>query len=387
MTAAATVNVAPVVLRWAREHSSATTRDAADRCKHSPEELTSWEAGTAEPTLTALRELAHYYGVPLSVFLLSEPPTVPARPVDLRALAGVVTPEPSVDLAKALNRASALQALAGDLLAETAAPKFVPDQADHGDAESFANTQRALIGVSSIDQRKWKDERTALRAWRTAIERRGVFVLQLPLSKTEVKAFSLSQQPPFIVLNQSDFVRSRIFSLLHEYAHVLLGTGAICMPGSGRQVMEHGAAVEVFCNRFADAFLVPAEALKADPLAVQIARLKAPPEDDVLEGLARRFHVSWAVIWYRMHQLGLVSQAVFSRKWEDWDWYPMPQDGGGGMTTPERVLAIYGTSLTRLVVTASSQNVMTPADAGQYLGFAPWRIGDVESAAASRAVA
>jgi Zn-dependent peptidase ImmA (M78 family) len=386
VTTAATVRVAPVVLQWAREHSSATVTDAAGRCEHTPDELTSWEDGAAEPTLTALRKLAHYYGVPLSVFLLSEPPKVPSRPVDLRALAGVVTPEPSVDLAKALNRASALQALAGDLLAETAAPTFAPDRADSGDAESFGTGQRALIGVSSLAQRKWRDERTALRAWRTAIERRGVFVLQLPLSKTEVKAFSLSQQPPFIVLNQSDFVRSRIFSLLHEYAHVLLGTGAICMPGSGRQAMERGAAVEVFCNRFAGAFLVPADTLKADPLSMQIARLKAPPDDDLLERLARRFHVSWAVVWYRMRQLDLVSQAVFTRKLADWDWYPMPPDGGGGMTTPERVLATYGTSFTRLVLAASNQNVMTHADVGQYLGFAPGRIGDVESAMASRAV-
>lgn len=385
MTTTATVEVAPAVLRWAREHSSVTLADAAARCEHSSDELASWEAGTAEPSLTALRKLAHYYGVPLSVFLLSEPPKVPARPVDLRAFAGVVKPEPGVDLAKALNRASALQSLARDLLAETGAPEFAPGQDEQGDAESLADAQRGLIGVSVAEQRKWRDERAALRAWRMAIERRGVFVLQLPMSKTEVRAFSLSQPPPIIVLNQSDFVRSRVFSLLHEYAHVLLGTGAICMPGSGRRAMEQAAAVEVFCNRFAGAFLVPGVALKADPLAAEIARAKTVPEDNVLERLGRRFHVSWAVIWYRMRQLELVSQAVFTKKWADWDWYPMPPEGGGGMTTPERVVATYGVNLTRLVLSASGQNVVTLADAGLYLGFAPWRLGDVELEVASRA--
>ncbi|MGH9651146.1 MAG: ImmA/IrrE family metallo-endopeptidase, partial [Terriglobales bacterium] len=176
-------------------------------------------------------------------------------------------PEPSVDLAKALNRASALQSLARDLLNETGTPAFAKGQAEQGDADSLADAQRSLIGVTVAEQRGWKDERAGLRAWRLAVERRGIFVLQLPMSKAEVRAFSLSQPPPFIVLNQSDFVRSRVFSLWHEYAHVLLGTGAICMPGSGRRAMEQAAAIEVFCNRFAGAFLVPGDALRTDPLA------------------------------------------------------------------------------------------------------------------------
>jgi Zn-dependent peptidase ImmA (M78 family) len=385
VTTAATVKVASAVLRWAREHSSASLADAAARCERSPDELASWEEGTADPSLTALRKLAHYYGVPLSVFLLSEPPKVPARPVDLRTFAGVVKPEPSVDLAKALNRASALQSLARDLLNETGTQAFALGHTEQGDAESLADAQRSLVGVAVAEQRGWKDERAALRGWRSAVERRGIFVLQLPMSKAEVRAFSLSKPPPFIVLNQSDFVRSRVFSLWHEYAHVLLGTGAICMPGSGRRAMEQGAAVEVFCNRFAGAFLVPADALRTDPLAIQIVKAKSVPEDSVLDRLARRFHVSWAVIWYRLHQLGLVSQSVFTSKWQDWDWFPMPPEGGGGMTTPERVVATYGVNFTRLVIAASGQNVVTSADAGQYLGFAPWRLADVESEAASRA--
>lgn len=86
-----------------------------------------------------------------------------------------------------------------------------------------------------------------------------------------------------------------------------------------------------------------------------------------------------------MRQLELVSQAVFTEKWADWDWYTMPPEGGGGMTTPERVVATYGVNLTRLVLSASGQNVVTAADAGQYLGFAPWRLGDVESEVATRA--
>lgn len=385
MTKVVTVKVASKVLLWARTHSSATLAEAAARSGHSVEDVSSWEQGVAEPPLVALRILANFYGVPVSVFLLSEPPEVPPRPVDLRAFAGVARPRSGVGLAKALNRASALQALARDLLHEEGAAGFVAGKEQHGDAESLAVFQRSEIGVSVAKQRSWKNEREALRAWRSAVENRGIFVLQLPMRKAEVRAFSLSQLPPFIVLNQSDFVRSRVFSLWHEYAHVLLGSGAICMPGSGRRAMEQSAAIEVFCNRFAGAFLVPGEALRADPIAVEIAKANIVPEDSLLDRLARRFHVSWAVIWYRMRQLDLVPQSVFTKKWQDWDWFPIPPDGGGGMTTPERVVATYGLGFTHLVLSASGQNRVTAADAAQYLGLAPWHLDDIQSEVSSRA--
>ncbi len=385
MTTAARVRVSPEVLRWAREQSAASIGDAAARAKHSVEDVKAWEEGGAQPTLTGLRELATFYGVPLSVFMLSKPPKVPSRPIDLRAFAGVVRPEPSHGLALALNRAAAIQTFVRELLEELGRPAEAPPQVLQGDAESVAATHRASLGVTLGEQRGWRDERAALRAWRRAVERRGIYVLQLSMPKAEVRAFSLSQGPPVIVLNQSDFVRSRVFSLLHEYAHVLLGTGAICLPGSGRRAMEQSASVEVFCNRFAGAVLVPGDALEREPIAVEMAKSRKAPDRDVLDKLARRFHVSSAVMSYRLRQREMITQTAFTKLWEDWDRFPIPPSGGGGMTTGERVLATYGVGLTSLVLNAASREVLTPADAGQYLGFPLARQADVESELADRA--
>lgn len=387
MTTTARVRVASKLLRWAREHSSATLSEAATRCGRTDAELRTWEDRDSEVPLAALRELANLYAVPLSLFLLAEPPHLPPRPADLRTIAGVVSPAPSMDLAKALNRAAALQVLAQELLEGTEASTFIAGQAEQGDAETLASAQREAVGVGIAQQRKWPDERQALRAWRSVIENRGIFVLQFPMRKAEVRAFSLSHQPPFIVLNQSDFVRARIFSLVHEYAHVLLGTGAICIPGSGRLAMERAAAVEVFCNKFAGAFLVPADALRAEPATARISNASTLPDDQTLDALARKFHVSWAVVWYRMWHLGLISRERFTKKWEDWDWYPTPRSGGGGMTTGERILTTYGLGLSKLVLAAAQRDLISPADVSQYLDFAPGRLGDVEAEVAARAAA
>ncbi len=289
-----------------------------------------------------------------------------------------------MELTRALNRASALQAFAGELLAEldVALPEHPTTQP--GDAHEVAAAQRAALGVSLDAQRKWGNPWTALRGWRTAIEQHGVFTLQLPIAGGEVKAFSLSGEPPVIVLNQSDFVRSRVFSVMHEYAHVLLGSGAICIPGSGRKAMEQSPEVERFCNRFAGAILVPGPALRQNHLAQEIRHSTTVPDNATLERLAAHFHVSWAVVWYRLRHLGLIGQTMFSKKWEDWDSYPPRRPGRPARTHGERTLSTYGALLSTLVLSAADRSVITTADAAHYLTFPASRLGDVQAELSQR---
>lgn len=379
MAAAATVRVTPAVLRDARLYAGASVAQAAQHCDHDGAEVDGWEQGTADPPLAALRDLASLYVIPLTAFLLNSFPPLSQRPPDLRVFAGVSKPEATMELAQALNRASALQTLALDLMAELdIAPPERPT-AEPGDAEELAAGKRATLGVSLDTQRKWGNPWTALRGWRTAIEQHGVFVIQLPIAGGEVKAFSLSQEPPVIVLNQSDYVRSRVFSLMHEYAHVLLGTGAICMPGSGRKAMEQSSVVEVFCNQFAGAVLVPSRALRQNALAQEISRASTVPDDATLEHLAAQFYVSWAVVWYRLRHLGLITQGIFSKKWEDWDSYPPRPPGRPAMTYGQRTLSTYGVGLSSLVLSAADKSVITTADAAQYLTFPASHIADVQA--------
>ena len=384
MAPAATVKVTADTLRDARLYAGASVAQAAQACDHEAGEVDSWEQGQANPPLSALRDLAGLYGIPLTAFLLDSFPPLPQRPPDLRTFAGVAKPEATVELTRALNRASALQMLAGELLADlhTALPRH--PVAQPGDGEEVAATQRAALGVSLDVQRRWGNAWTALKGWRSAIERVGVFTMQLPIAGGEVKAFSLSGEPPVIVLNQSDFIRSRVFSVMHEYAHVLLGSGAICIPGSGRKAMEQSPEVERFCNQFAGAILVPGAALRQNPIAQDISRVETVPDDVTLERLADHFHVSWAVVWYRLRHLHLISQAVFSKKWEDWDSYPPRRPGRPAQSHGERAVSTYGAGLSGLVLSAAENSVITTADAAQYLTVPASRIGDVQALLAQR---
>ncbi len=49
------------------------------------------------------------------------------------------------------------------------------------------------------------------------------------VSPNEMRAFSLYYDVlPVIMVNGSDAPRGRLFSLLHEYVHLLLHTGGLC---------------------------------------------------------------------------------------------------------------------------------------------------------------
>lgn len=384
MTAAATVPVAPRTLRWARERASANLEDAAQRCGHGPEDVAGWEGGASEPPLSALRDLAAAFGVPLSAFLLSTPPLTPLPPVDRRVRAGVSEPQTTMDLARALHRAGALQAVARDVLSQSGGIPIEQASIAQLGPEELAASERSVLGVSVKEQIKWRDESVALRSWRGVVERRGVFVLQFPMPRADVRAFSLDDFPPFIVLNRSDYVRGRIFSLMHEYGHVRLGTGGICMPGTSRSAME-SAAEERYCNMFAGALLVPPDALRREPVALQIADAEGVPDDSLLDRLTRRFHVSRGVVWYRLHQVGLISDAVFNAKWDEWgDWFPPPREGGGPSTTAENVVRDYGATFADLLLSAARRGAITKADVAQYLVVPPGSLPSIEAAAAER---
>jgi Zn-dependent peptidase ImmA (M78 family) len=215
--------------------------------------------------------------------------------------------------------------------------------------------------------------------WRRAIERRGAFVLQMPLGGTAVRAFSLRADPPVIVINRSEWARAKLFSLAHEFGHVVIGGAGICIPGA-----INATGIEAWCNRFADALLVPADALAADP---DVARINKDGQatDHRVRAIAGRYKVSHAVVWYRLFQTKVITPETFSAGWENWStWRPKADDGGGGQPTAKTVVRDYGVALPDLMVRASRKGFLNDTDVSQYLGVQPHTIPSIEQEVASR---
>jgi len=340
------VPVAPAVLAWARRTALASVDEAAERTGQPVEVIRNWEAGGSEPSFAQLERLADEYGISINVLLLPEPPPGQEPPPDFRAPSPGVREPISRLTRRELRRARYLQ----DLLADVPVlpRQSFPSIPAGGDAAAIA---RRALGITVEHQLGWRDENEAFRSWRAALNRLGTLVLQYTLPVEELLGLSLTAMdggPPVILVNQSDYPNSRNFTLLHELGHLMLEhQGAICDPWR-RALGLPSSSVEARCNRFAGAVLVPGDHLRQQPESLLMA---AEAEDDNLIGLlwtlGRRYRVSPQVVWYRIHDLGLVSDDRFRALWPQLRpapraKRPQTEEERGGIARWQRASWTYG---------------------------------------------
>ena len=132
----------------------------------------------------------------------------------------------------------------------------------------------------------------------------------------DARAFSLlDSELPVIVINTKDSLNARIFSLFHELGHILLNREGICDPGSYPESPMKTGSVEIFCNRFAGAVLVPINQLLSRS---QVRYMKDSGErewqDRILRNLSNEFKVSQEVVLRRLLLADLTSKEFYEKK-------------------------------------------------------------------------
>lgn len=141
--------------------------------------------------------------------------------------------------------------------------------------------------------------------WRNCIENMGILVFQFPMELSELRGFTIIDSHPYaIVLNSSDDIQARIFTIFHEYGHVLLHESALCTP-EDPTIEKHGAEVESWCNRFAAAFLLP-----ADDVSKEYHRLGL----NEYVRIANRYKVSQYAMLTRLVSLKLISDTQYTNE-------------------------------------------------------------------------
>ena len=291
MSARTRVSVAPKVMRWARVSRGATVAEAAHRIDQDPAVIDAWENGRGDPTIGALEQLAVLYDRPLAVFLLDEPLDDPDEPVDFRASAGAGSRPLTRQTLLTLRRARRIQSIVSELRGD----RTWQEPAVGGvDLDQAAGRLRTRLGIELDLQASWINPGMAFGQWRAALESIGVVVLQADLPLDEVRGLSVAGSPPVIVVNEHDWVASRVFTLFHEYGHLALGGDGICAPlqvGAQSSLMAETAA-----NMFAGSFLVPGDALEHDPAIESLRGMVGSIDGAALSRVAGRFNVSRQVI-------------------------------------------------------------------------------------------
>ena len=368
--------VKPELLVWARDSARLSIVDAAKKAQISPEKLAHCEAGQDRLTINQLRSLAKIYKRPLAVFFLAKPPKHFDALRDFRRLPesqeAKESPQLSFEIRRALYRRKAALEMYQDL--GESIPKLIFKASLEDDPEALASKVRDFLGITSDEQSKFKHDYDALRRWRNAIEGKGVLIFQAPkIALEEMRGFSISESLlPVIVVNAKDSPYARIFSILHEFAHLILRQGGLCDLKEPVASFA-GAKVEVFCNHLAGAVLVPKDVFLAEPLVVKNKHRSSWTTED-LSHLSKRFQVSREVILRRLLVVELITESSYQKTRKELQaefekyFATVAEKEKSGFTTPDvKAVSEAGQAFVQLVLNSYYQEKITLSDVSDFL--------------------
>lgn len=364
--------VSPELLVWARTTAGLTADAAARKAQLKPSTLQEWERGTGGPSIAQLRRLGEVYKRPLGVFFLSKPPQGFDPQREFRRLPGVTpqneTPELRFALRTALFRREAAKEVYERLGEEMPSSKasVTPDE----DPEAVGLRIREVLGVDWRSQVEWPSAYAALNAWREAVEETGVLVFQTGgVELREMRGTSIPHGPlPVIVINNADAPHGRIFTLLHEFTHILLTNGGNETSAiEGRRAPEE-QKLEQASNRFTAAALMPRQEFLQE---LESNRLVLRGDDNALRRFANRIKVSPEAILRRLLTLRRISAQLYSKKRQEWQgrsWFRQP-DTEGGPPIQVKVISRVGRAFVSLILEGYQRNAISSVDVSDYLGI------------------
>ncbi len=385
--------VRPSVLKWARESLNLPLADAARKIGVKESKLSEWESesGISSPTIGQLRKAANVYKRPLAVFFLSEAPRDFDALKDFRRLPDLTQAPASPKLSLEIRRAQMRREMALELAASIGVdpPRTHIVRSNLRDADHVAAEARQLLGVTLEEQYDWRGRYEALHGWISALERVGVLVFQTgAVTLDEVRGFSISAAMyPVIVVNAKDSPRGRVFTLIHEFAHVLLNRGGLCDLHTTTRGGSQEEMTEIFCNQVAGVFLLPSREFLSEPLVTGKASRATWAEAEIRQ-LAEKYSVSQEVVLRRLLTLGRISQSFYQqRRQEIVDAYRRDAERTQGGFVPHHVLKTrdLGRTFIRLVLEAYHTEAINSSDVAEMLGVKLKHLSTIEQDVADRA--
>lgn len=371
MVAHAFVN--PTLLRWARERASSSVDEAARKTGVAPGRLEAWERGEAIPTFRQAQKLADVLHAPFGFFFLPEPP-VEALPLpDLRTVPGAMPERPSLNLQDTVRSVLQRQAWYLEYLeSQGASPlPFVGKFSPTSRVDAVVQDIRVVLGVS-VEEARHLPWEAYFRSLIEGAESAGILVMRSgivgnntrrTLDVAEFRGFAVSDRhAPVVFVNSADAPTARLFTLVHELAHLWIGSSGISnvTPNPARQD-------EVFCNAVAGEFLAPRESF--------LARWGEEPEDlqRRVAALATSFHVSKMVVWRRALDLGLIDAAAYRREYlAELNAFREREGQGGDFYRNAR--AKNSKRFAQAVIAEAFGGRLLLRDAGKLLGVQPSKI-------------
>jgi Zn-dependent peptidase ImmA (M78 family)/transcriptional regulator with XRE-family HTH domain len=392
-----TVPVNPDILRWARIEAGYSLYDAVQCAGITPprkkknesdvtaeQRLTDWEEGRDAPSFAQLEGIANAYRRPLFTFFLPKPPEKTATIADYRTLGSRMFPTDTPELSALRRRLNGLHQELCALAKDAGGQKlpFIGSLPEDTPVSEFAESIRSVLRVDIEEQAGFRDEKALLGYLRTAAQNIGIYVIfdgnlgsyHSKISADEFRGIAIADEfAPMVVINTNDFDVAKVFTLVHELAHLWLGTKAISSFNALGENSDY-ISKERLCNRVAAEFLVPESDLRE--------KWEAPQGDieRTVKDLAKHFNVSEAVIARRLLDLDFITSAGYGKLLAfyqaRWKMAKDKQSEKGGSPGPVKMAKHrLGQNTIRTIITAVDNGRIGLQDAARLMNIPVSRFG------------
>lgn len=227
------VNVSKDILQWVINQSG--RHNVSSKIM---DNLSSWLADEKKPTYHQIEKVSKATGIPFGYFFLKTPPKEDLSIVEYRTVDSVELLNPSRNLIDTMKSMEVIQDWMRSYLGETLdGCTYVGAMKNQNDTIAFANYVCNILSLKD-DWRKDCNSATDLfRKLRKAISDSGTIVMlngvvgnntHRPLDIHEFRAFAIVDDiVPLIFINNNDSENGKLFSLIHEFAHICLGESSL----------------------------------------------------------------------------------------------------------------------------------------------------------------
>ncbi|MDI6619350.1 MAG: ImmA/IrrE family metallo-endopeptidase [Clostridiales bacterium] len=257
-----TVNIAPEVMNWVMQ------RVEVEKISMPLfNNIQQWKTGNKKPTFNQVEKLSKATNIPLGYFFLKNPPKEDLPILKCRTIDSLKSQNPSRNLIDTVHSMENIQEWMRNYLIASDSTKldFIGSQKCNKSAHKIAATMHEYLGLAvdwfTHEQNVWE----SFKEIRTRAQSLGVIVMmngivenntRRKLEIDEFRAFTLiDDYVPLIFINSNDSKNGKLFSLVHEMAHIWLGINNFF---NDRYSMASNVSdTETLCNAIAGEFLVP----------------------------------------------------------------------------------------------------------------------------------
>ncbi len=384
--------VRPELIAWARRSIGFEPGEVAKKVGVPLERILEWECGESRPSVAQLRKLSEVCKRPMAVFFLPTPPKTFDAMRDFRRLPDEgelpSCPELKVEIFRSLQRREIAVELLEDL--GELPPPFPIQLPAAISIDEAARAIRRNLGISLQEQFGLGKSDTAFKAWLDRVEHLGVLVFQTEKVPVEVmRGVSVSRPTlPIIIINGQEFPNGKLFTLMHEIAHISMNNGGICDQHDLPSRHPDTDTIEIKCNAIAAAVLMPTDAISKEQLVLDHVGVDDWSDSD-LQALARKYGVSTEAMLRRLLTIGKTSEAFYRAKRDEFqEAYRQylktkkakQKESKSGPPRFRMVLRSNGYPYSRIVVDAYREERITLSDLADYIGAKVTHLPAIESA-------